>query len=108
MAMLFQIPARNDLPSYRFRITLSGVIFTLVFQYNGRMDRWIVDINDASNNQILAGIPVLINRNLNGQYTTLAIPEGIMFAVDDTGQNEQPTLYSFGIDKTFYYEDPTQ
>lgn len=68
------------------------------------MNRWMLDINDASDNQILSGIPVLIVRNLTGQYTTFAIPPGVFFATDDTNQDTQPTLLSFGTDHTLWYE----
>lgn len=105
---IFTIPARNDIPSYKFRVTLSGVNYTLSFRYNGRMNRYILDINDASNNQILSGIPLLTQRSLIGQYRTLAVPVGVPFITDDTGKQTQPTQYSFGVDHTFWYVDPTQ
>jgi hypothetical protein len=108
MPFLFTVPVGNQLPWYKFRISLSGVLFTLHMRYNTRMTRWILDVNDASDNPIISGIPVLIERNLVGQYATLAIPEGILFASDDTGNGQQPTLYSFGLDHSMWYEDPTQ
>lgn len=108
MASLFTVPLRNDLPFYKFKINLSGSFYTLQIRYNGRMQRYIMDLNDASGNQIMSGIPILIERNLFGQYAELSLPAGIFFATDDTGQDTQPTQYSFGIDHTLYYEDPTQ
>lgn len=108
MSVILNLPARNDLPYYKFKITLSNVIFSLDFKYNTRMSRWIMNINDASENQILSGIPVLINRNLTAQYSTLSIPAGTIFANDDTGQDTQPTQFSFGTDHTLLYLDPTQ
>lgn len=102
---LSTIPARNDLPNYKFRITLNDVIFTLSLHYNTRMDNWIMDISDASGNQILGGIPVLINRNLTWQYLHLEIPKGLLFTTDDTGQGTQPTTYSFGTTHTLWYDD---
>lgn len=104
----FTIPVGNSLPWYKFKITLSGVIFTLSFRYNTRSSRWVMDIQDPSGNPILCGLVCLIERNMDGQYTTFAIPAGIFFATDDTGQGTQPTLYSFGTDHTLWYEDPTQ
>jgi hypothetical protein len=103
----FQIPARNDLPFYKFRISLSSTVYSFSFRYNGRMQRWMLDINDASGNQILSGIPVLILRNLVSQYRTLAVPVGLLFATDDTGTDTQPTVYSFGLTNSFWYADPT-
>lgn len=104
---ILTIPINVKLPWQQFKITLSGVIFTLEFKYNGRMDRWIMNINDASGNQVLQGMVLLINRNLTGQYTTLEIPEGVFYPADDTGQDTQPGQNSFGVDHTLFYLDPT-
>lgn len=108
MATFFIIPARNDLPNYEFRTTLSGQIYTLYFHYNVRMDRWILEVEDSSGNLILGGIVLLILRDLIAQYTTLKLPVGLPFCTDDTQQDTQPTLLSFGTDHTFWYGDPTQ
>ena len=102
------INLRNDLPWYKFRITLSGTIYTLHVYYNTRSNRYYLDINDSSDNPILVGVPILIRMNLTGQYATLTIPPGVFFATDDSGQGNQPTQFSFGVDHTFYYSDPTQ
>lgn len=108
MGTYFQVPARNDLPWYKFKITLSNVIFTLHFRFNSRSNRWIMDINDPSDNPILSGIPVLIQRNLTSQYTTFTVPAGTFFAIDDTNKDTQPTQFSFGTDHSLWYLDPTQ
>lgn len=105
---LLTIPARNDLPFYSFRCTLTGVIYTLQMKYNTRMQRWIMDINDSNGNQIFSGAPILIDLDIFGQYTTLAIPVGVIFAVDDTGQDAQPERFSFGLTNTLWYNDPPQ
>lgn len=109
MALLLTVPMQNGgLPSYKFRDNFSGQIFTMHFSFNVRMQRYIMQINDASDNVILAGVPILIERDLTGQYATLAIPEGTFFSTDDTGQDTQPTQFSFGVDHTLWYVDPTQ
>lgn len=102
------VPARNDLPSYRFKINLSGAIFTLRLRYNSRMDRWILDIADPTNNDILNGLPILVERDLAGRFVISGLPLGTFFATDDTGEGSQPTRYSFGTTHTLYYADPTQ
>lgn len=107
MATIQSFPMRNDLPQYSFNITLSGTIFQAQVIYNIRMSRWILNINDSAGNAILSGIPVLILRNLTGQYTTLTIPEGTFIAVDNTQQDTQPTQFSFGVDHSLYYVDPS-
>jgi hypothetical protein len=108
MAFLFTVPVGNALPWYKFVLPLSGTLYTLHFRYNGRMQRWLMDVNDSSDNQILSGIVLLIERNITGQYDTLALPPGIFFATDDSGQESEPTLYSFGLDHTLWYADTTQ
>lgn len=107
MASILTIPVSNQLPWYKFKITLSGVIYTLNVRYNTRSSRWIMDILDSSGNQLLMGIPVLINRDLTAQYLYLSIPPGVFIPTDNTNQGNQATLYSFGLDHTLYYVDPT-
>lgn len=102
------LPARNDIPWYTFKITLSGLIFTLRFRYNVRMQRWIMDIADASDQDIINGLPLLILRNLSGRFVLATLPPGIIFVTDDTNQGTQPTRYSFGTTHTLFYADPTQ
>lgn len=104
----FTVPVKNNLPWYKFKITLSGVIFTLSFRYNSRTTRWLMDILDSSENPVLMGLPLLINRNVTSQYPTFAIPEGVFFATDDTGKNQEAGLFSFGTDHSLWYEDPLQ
>jgi hypothetical protein len=104
MAVALQtFPMRNDVPQYSFNISLSGTVFNIQVLFNVRMQRYIMNINDTQGNTILAGIPVLIERNLTGQYITLAIPSGTFFCTDDTGQDTQPTQFSFGLDHTMFY-----
>ena len=67
-----------------------------------------MDIADASNNDILVGIPLLIERDLTGQYVVSGLPPGVLFAVDETNQDGQPTRFSFGLESTLVYSDPTQ
>lgn len=108
MSALFEVPTIPNLPWYSSKITLSGVVFTITLRYNDRMQRWILDIGDPSGNPILAGLPILINRNVNGQYVIAGIPSGFFFAVDDTNLGIQATLNSFELDHTLLYNDTTQ
>lgn len=108
MAVVLTLPFRNDLPWYKFRTSFSGTNYLVHVRYNVRSNRYIMDLNDPSDNPILVGIPVLISRNLTGQYPTLSIPPGIFVAKDDSGKGTQPTQFSFGVDHTMFYIDPDQ
>lgn len=101
------VPTQQNLPWYRFTITLSNVQYTLRLRYNNRSTRWILDIADAANNNIIVGMPILLGLNVNGQYVVAALPPGAFFATDDTGAGEQPSLQSFGLTHTLFYADPT-
>lgn len=107
MSAFLQVPARNDVPWYKFTVTLSGQVYTLRFRYNTRMQRWIMDVADSANNDVLNGVPVLIERDLAGQYVFVGLPSGTFFALDLTGQGDQPTRYSFGVAAALIYRDPT-
>jgi hypothetical protein len=105
---VFPVPTQQNLPWYITRISLSGTVYTLRFRYNSRMQRWILDIADASNNDLINGLPILINQNVNGQYVITGLPPGFFFAIDTTQQDMQPTLNSFGTINSLFYSDPTQ
>lgn len=104
---LLEIPAGNALPWYKFNVTLNDVLYTLRFRYNTRSSRWILDIADAANQDIVVGLPVLIGRNLTGRFVIEGIPPGLFLAADLTNQDEQPGRYSFGVDHVLLYEDGT-
>ena len=102
---IFKIPTSSTLPWYSFKTTLTGTVYTLELRYNLRMQRWMLNILDANNTPILMGVALLIGRSVSGQYRTLSVPEGALFALDDTGAGNQPTLSSFLTSHSFYYLD---
>lgn len=104
---VFELPTQPNFPWYIFKASLATVIYTLRLRYNPRMSRWILDIADASNSDILNGVPVLINRNLNGQYVISGLPSGFLFATDNTNQNTEATLNSFSLDHSIFFADET-
>lgn len=108
MATLYSIPMSNSQTWYTQAMTLAGQQYNLEFYYNTRADLWFMDILDVSENIILAGVPLTIDRNLTGQYTTLALPDGTFFCTDNTGNDTQPTLASFVTDHTLYFYDENQ
>lgn len=107
MAIL-QYPAGNSFPWVSFRTTLSQVVYTVSLRYNTRMKRWIMDFGDASNNPIIYGLPILIERDISGQYVIEGLPPGETFAICDTAAPlTQPSRLSFGTTHTLLYGEPT-
>lgn len=102
------LPLGNDVPWYFFTIGLSGVQYTLRFRYNTRMSRWIMDVADGMNNDVITSIPLVIFRYLAAQFHYLTtFPVGSFFILDNTNKDTQPERYSFGTDHVMYYLDPT-
>jgi hypothetical protein len=98
------IPLNQQQLWYTFSITLSQVLYNFEVRYNIRMARWILTISDAAQNVVVAGIPLLIDRDLLGQYyLTYAIPSNPLLVSDDSGQELQATLSSFLTDHRCLY-----
>lgn len=106
--IVFTIPMFTDVPWFRQQVTLSGNLYNLRFRFNVRSNRWIMDIADANNTDVLLGLPVLILRNLNNQFVVTGNPPGVLYADDNSQNDAQPSRLSFGIDHTMYYGDTTQ
>ncbi len=99
------MPVRADLPAYTFQIDLESKLFTFTFRYNERMDRWIMDIADENENELLLGTPILTQTNLIERFKDDNLPPGEFFAIDESGEDKQPGREDLGNDvKLFYVE----
>lgn len=106
MANLIQLPMGQNLPSFSFTSTLSSVAYTFNAYFNTRAGRWMLDILDVTLTPILMGVPLLIDRDLLAQYPTLPLPPGGLFVIDESGQQNQPSLGAFLIDHSLVYLEP--
>jgi len=93
--MSLQLPIRNDIESFSLAIALDGSVYLLQFDYNLRIDTWTMTVSDALGNPILAGAPILTNIETLAQYITEELPPGGVIAIDESGQNLDPTFDSF-------------
>ena len=50
------MPLVNDLPAYKFQITLEAKIYTFEFRYNERMDRWLMGHTRRARKPATAGV----------------------------------------------------
>lgn len=102
---MFEIPVRNDLPSYSMDVDLNGSSFRLEFRFNARMKRWILDILDTQGNEILKGKPLLTGVPiLLSHYYNQSIPYGEFFLLDikETFENCE-TMEDLGDRFKFYF-----
>lgn len=82
MADIIEIPTTKDFPSQSATVTIDNAIFIFHFRWNDRFERWFMDILDESENNILVGVPLHINRDLIGRFRTPALPQGQMIFYD--------------------------
>ena len=89
-----KIPLRTDLPKYTFSIILDSVVYILSIYYIRRMNRYLLDINDSNDVNLLSGIVVLLGVDFLAQHINEALPPGSLIAVNtedgqsDAGQGE--------------------
>jgi hypothetical protein len=81
------------------RTVIGAAAYILTVRYNARMDRYIMDIADASNTPIIQGLPILSNTNIYGLYVNklpVSLPNGSLLVVDMSGLGADPQLGTLG------------
>ena len=100
------LPVRSDFPAYQFQVDLEGQIYTLDFGFNTRGGLWYMSIFSSDGETLLIGdIPILINIPLADQYIDKRLPLGRFIAIDETGNNQNPTIDNFGTDIKLLYQE---
>lgn len=99
------IPVRNDLPAYSLRVDLNGKIFSLLFRWNERALRWVMDVQNDDGLAIVNGILVLTNIPLLYQYKNENLPEGDFIVLDRFDQGRDPSRDNFGEDVELFYNE---
>jgi hypothetical protein len=72
----------QDLPTFVEEVVLGSTPLRFTFCWNSVAARWILDISDANDNLILAGINILFGVNLLGNHSLPSLPVGTLFVVD--------------------------
>lgn len=103
--MILQIPVRNDLPAYEFRISLDGSVYIMSFRYNNRMDRWIMDLMTGEGEPIMMGIVILVNTSLLGKSRAEGLPPSLLFAINLVNENENPSRKDLGENVLLLYQE---
>ena len=87
---LLQLPLRNDVPAFTFKTDLDGTTYTFKFRYNSRLDRWVFDIQTATGDPIISGIPVLTGTSLLKRFEDDRLPEGELFVLNKENEAASP------------------
>lgn len=86
----------------KFSITLGSETYKINLVWNNIGQVWIMDLNDASNNPIVNGIPLVTGIGLLRQYGYLGF-EGDMFVQSNNNPDALPTFSGLGITSNLYY-----
>lgn len=71
-----QIIPFKESASWQAQITLSNVIYILLFKWNAMNQYWVMSIYDRNSVPILLGVKVVTNYNLTEQFVVSGMPEG--------------------------------
>ena len=102
---LLKITTRADFPSYSQRVELDGVIYNLIIRYNERMSRWILDIQDQEETDILIGIPMLTGVPLLQQYVKNDLPPGDFILLHRDGTDINAEREDLGDAVNLFYQE---
>lgn len=90
----------------RFRIDLSGVGYTLTFQYRDADEGgWVLDIGDPENIPLACGIPLVTGGDLLAQYAYLGF-RGELWVRSDGNPETLPTFAGLGRTSHVYWIGP--
>ena len=102
-----QIPVRSDLPSYDFKITLDGTVYSLSFNWSERAQLWIMDLRNVNEEPIAMGIRLFTNVPITLIYKVVRFPPRQFLGVDTSSENKNPTRDNFGSRVLLLYGDPS-
>lgn len=89
------IPVTPEFVSWRQRTALDGVDYLLDFDWNDRDSTWLLAMRKADGTLLRAGAVIDVIRPLLPS-PTLDMPQGIMVAIDLSGDSTRPGLNDLG------------
>jgi len=105
---IIKIATRSDFPSYSQRVELDGVIYNLAIRYNERMARWVLDIQDQEENDILIGAPMLTGIPLLQQYVKNDLPPGDFILLHRDASDINAEREDLGDSVNLFYFDESE
>ncbi|WP_134705376.1 hypothetical protein [Rahnella sp. CJA17(1/100)] len=93
-----EIPLTAD--NQTFNITLNGNALTMRIVWRDALG-WVMDLQDSSGSDLVAGIPMVTGTNLLAQYAYLGLGFGLSVACDEPGV-EYPTQTGLGTTSHLY------
>lgn len=84
-------------PSQTVRVELEGTFYVLRFRFNGRAERWFMDLYDDDEVLLAGSLPLCVGTLLTGHLRHRAgMPPGAFSVVDSTGSGTDPAEADLG------------
>ena len=97
------IPVTNE-PESTATYSLEGVNYGFGFRYNERAGAWFFDLSTDTGTALVTGRKVVVSSMLFGwREVNDNMPPGVLFALDTSDQNLDPTLEDFGTRVVLVY-----
>lgn len=103
---LIQLPVRNDLQQYQFRIDLDTSTYVFRLHFNNREGRWVIHIYSANNTHLLS-TTLVSDWSLIGRFIKEALPAGRLFLLDKEGKGRECGQADLGNSHLLMYETAT-
>ncbi len=75
-----------DVNDFVLEVVLSDVTYFLRCGWNSEADRWYLTFENALNEVVVAGVPVVTGFDLLAPYRHLQVPEGLLWVASIEGQ----------------------
>lgn len=98
-----EMPIRNDIQSYNYKLTLDEEQYGVSFRFNSRYGKWIFDLYDSEGAPIILGRPILTNVNPFERFVSEKLPPGLFICLDLTYSQLDPDADSFSKTTKYYY-----
>ena len=102
---IFKLPLSSEFPKFRFTTELDNETFIFSFRLNERMNRWIMNIFDATEIPLIMGLPVLLGTVFYDQFKNPALPKGLLFAINPESANVEAGSEDLGKSVFIFYSD---
>jgi hypothetical protein len=105
---VLEIPTRSDIDTYTFSVDLEGTAYGFAFHFNGRMQKWLMNILAEDGTPILESLPAFVNTDIIGRFSDARLPPGHIIFIDKSGAALDPGLDDLGDRVRMFYIDSTE
>lgn len=100
MSTPYEIPLTSK--AQNFLIDLASTTYSIYLFWNVAVSCWMINLNDASGNPIIQGIPLVTGADLLAQYSYMNLG-GALIVQTDFATDDIPTLSNLGAESHLYF-----